>query len=145
MDILKFWPQMNCCQVTHFERTWGQNRAYLGAQQERIHLQCRGHKRNRFHPCVGQIPWRRKWQPTPAFLPGEEPGWLQSIGLQSQTQLKWLSMDTGGQNKFGANDFHLSELLGNLYSLWKLPRENSLPHNWSLIIFSFLLPSFLNH
>ena len=24
-----------------------------------------------FHPCVRKIPWRRKWQPTPVFLPGE--------------------------------------------------------------------------
>ena len=22
-------------------------------------------------PGVGKIPWRRKWQPTPIFLPGE--------------------------------------------------------------------------
>ena len=36
-----------------------------------------------------EIPWRRAWQPTPVFLPGEshgeswqEPGWLQSIGSQ---------------------------------------------------------------
>ena len=49
--------------------------------------QCRRHKRHRFHPWVGKIPWRRAWQPTPVFLPGEspwteEPGRLQSIGLQ---------------------------------------------------------------
>ena len=25
----------------------------------------------RFDPWVGKIPWRRKWQPTPVFLPGE--------------------------------------------------------------------------
>ena len=24
-----------------------------------------------FHPWVGEIPWRRKWQPTPVCLPGE--------------------------------------------------------------------------
>ena len=24
-----------------------------------------------FDPWVGNIPWRRKWQPTPVFLPGE--------------------------------------------------------------------------
>ena len=29
------------------------------------------HKRLGFNPCVGKIPWRRKWQPTPVFLPGE--------------------------------------------------------------------------
>ena len=30
--------------------------------------QCRRH---RFDPWVGKIPWRRKWQPTPVFLPGQ--------------------------------------------------------------------------
>ena len=32
----------------------------------RIHLQCRRH---RLDPWVKKIPWRRKWQPTPVFLP----------------------------------------------------------------------------
>ena len=41
-----------------------------------------------FNPCVGNILWRRKWQPTAVFLPGKsqgqtkEPGGLQSMGLQ---------------------------------------------------------------
>ena len=30
--------------------------------------QCR---RCGFDPWVGKIPWRRKWQPMPVFLPGE--------------------------------------------------------------------------
>ena len=30
--------------------------------------QCRRHE---FNPWVGNIPWRRKWQPIPVFLPGE--------------------------------------------------------------------------
>ena len=25
----------------------------------------------RFNPWVGKIPWKRKWQPTPIFFPGE--------------------------------------------------------------------------
>ena len=38
-------------------------------------------------PELKKIPWRRAWQPTPAFLPGEspwteEPGGLQSMGSQ---------------------------------------------------------------
>ena len=33
--------------------------------------QCRRRKRCRFDPWIGKIPWRRKWQPTPVFLPGE--------------------------------------------------------------------------
>ena len=37
--------------------------------------------RPEFHPWVGEVPWRREWQPTPIFLPGripwtEEPGRL---------------------------------------------------------------------
>ena len=36
--------------------------------------QCRKHKRHRFDPWVGKIPWRRAWQPTPVFLPGESHG-----------------------------------------------------------------------
>ena len=48
-------------------------------------LQC---GRPGFDPWVGKIPWRRAWQPTPVFLPGEspwteEPGRLQSMGSQS--------------------------------------------------------------
>ena len=40
--------------------------------------------------------WRRKWQPTPVFLPGESQGRESLVGCrlwvaQSQTWLKWLS------------------------------------------------------
>ena len=35
---------------------------------KRVCPQCR---RLRFNPWVGQIPWRRKWQATPIFSPGE--------------------------------------------------------------------------
>ena len=47
--------------------------------------QCR---RFGFNPWVRKIPWRRKWQPTPIFLPGKShgqrslPGGCQSMGLQ---------------------------------------------------------------
>ena len=37
-------------------------------------LQCRRHKRRGFNPWFGKIPWRRKWQPTPVFLPGKSHG-----------------------------------------------------------------------
>ena len=37
--------------------------------------------------------WRRKWQPTPMFLPGESQEWWAAVcGVaQSQTRLTWLS------------------------------------------------------
>ena len=33
-----------------------------------------GDIRHGFDPWVGKIPWRRAWQPTPVFLPGESHG-----------------------------------------------------------------------
>ena len=36
--------------------------------------QCRKCRRHGFGPWVGKSPWRRKWQPTPVFLPGESNG-----------------------------------------------------------------------
>ena len=43
--------------------------------------QCRRRKRARFDPWVGKIPWRRAWQTTPVFLPGESHG-QRSLGSQ---------------------------------------------------------------
>ena len=36
--------------------------------------------RPRFKPWVGKIPWRRKWQPTPVFLPGKSHGQRRLVG-----------------------------------------------------------------
>ena len=33
-----------------------------------------------FHPWVWKIPWRRAWQPTPVFLPGEYHEWRSPAG-----------------------------------------------------------------
>ena len=45
-----------------------------GASGKEPACQCRRCKRYRFDPWVGKIPWRRAWQPTPVFLPGESNG-----------------------------------------------------------------------
>ena len=48
-----------------------------GASGEEPACQCRRPKRTSlvelllFNPWVGKIPWRKKWQPAPIFLPGE--------------------------------------------------------------------------
>ena len=36
-----------------------------------------------FDPWVGKIPWRRKWQPTPVFLPGQSHGPRSRVGYSS--------------------------------------------------------------
>ena len=57
--------------------------------------QCR-RQRCGFDPCIGRIPWRRKWQPTPVFLLGEFHGQRNLVGYshvisKSWTRLKQLS------------------------------------------------------
>ena len=46
--------------------------------------QCRRHKRFEFSPWVGKTPWRRAWQPTPVFLPGESHGQRSQAGHSSR-------------------------------------------------------------
>ena len=46
--------------------------------------QCRSHKRTGFVPWVGNIPWKRAWQSTPVFLPGESHGLRTLAGYSPQ-------------------------------------------------------------
>ena len=50
--------------------------------------QCRRHEKPGFNPWVGKIPWRRVWQPTPVFLPGESHGQrsLAGYGLEGHKE-----------------------------------------------------------
>ena len=48
--------------------------------------------RPEFHPQVRKVPWRRKWQPPPVFLPGKSmdgKAWQATVHgvTKSQTQL----------------------------------------------------------
>ena len=54
-------------------------RASLCLRPLRICLQCR---RPEFDPWVGRIPWRREWQPTSVFLPGEFHGQRGLVGYR---------------------------------------------------------------
>ena len=45
-----------------------------GASGKEPACQCRGHGRLGSDLWVGKTPWRRAWQPTPVFLPGEAHG-----------------------------------------------------------------------
>ena len=68
------------------------NKSYYGGasgkkKKKNLSANARRHKRHGFDPWVEKIPWRRAWQPTPVFLPGESHGQrsfgrLQSTGLQ---------------------------------------------------------------
>src|SRR5574341_840439 len=48
-----------------------------------------GHDRATFLSLFTFMRWRRKWQPTPVFLPGESQGWGSRVGcrLRGRTEL----------------------------------------------------------
>ena len=63
-----------------YEQRYEHSSASLVAQTvKKICLQCRCG----FNPLFGKIPWKRAWQPTSVFLPGESPWTEEPVGLQS--------------------------------------------------------------
>ena len=66
-----------------------------GASGKEPTYQYRRHKRRGFNPWVRKIPWRRAWQPTPVFLPGESHrgSWWATVRrvTKSRTRLKQLT------------------------------------------------------
>ena len=69
---------------------------------------------------VGKIPWRRAWQPTPVFLPGEspwteEPGGLQSMGLQ-RVKHDWRP-STASHDSLAPKRVDLGAKLGSILAL----------------------------
>ena len=42
-----------------------------------------------FDPWFGNISWRKKWQPTPVFLPGKSHGWWSLVGYHPWVAKSW--------------------------------------------------------
>ena len=65
------------------------------------YLQCR---RPGSDPWVGKIPWRRAWQPTPVFLPGESHGQRSLTGCRpwasQRVRHEWATKHSEGHSKF---------------------------------------------
>ena len=65
---------MNCVSRT-------QKGGFLGGSSgKEPACQCRRSQRRGFNPWVRKTPWRRAWQPTPVFLPGESYGQRSQVG-----------------------------------------------------------------
>ena len=63
----------------------------------------------RFDPWVGKIPWRRKWQPSPIFLPGKSLGQRSLVDYSLWGHRKswtWLSDWTKQQLAFGLDKLY---------------------------------------
>ena len=77
------------CTSNIYKKLWAFNGASLVARWPRIHLSMQEmYRRPGFNPWVRKIPWRRKWQPTLVFLPGESQRQMNLHGVaKSRTRL----------------------------------------------------------
>ena len=71
---LPHWIGINCNNSACFP---------YGTSGKENACQCSRRKRHGFSPWVGNIPWRRVWQPTPVFLPWESHGQRSLVGYSS--------------------------------------------------------------
>ena len=53
-------------------------------------------------PWVGKIPWRRKWQPTPEFVPGESLGQRRLAGYSPQGHRESDNSEQQGKMRWGS-------------------------------------------
>ena len=69
-----------------------------------------------FNPWVGKIPWRRKWQPTPVFLPAEF-HWKRSLvscsswGLKESDTTKRLNNNKTSKQSYHKSNHNVSDLI----------------------------------
>ena len=81
--------------------------------------------------------WRRKWQPTPVFLPGESQGrgawWASIYGIaQSRTRLKRLSSSSSSSSVWKECNCAVAWTFFGIALLWNWNKNRlyKLPHNW---------------
>ena len=74
--------------------------------------QCRRHG---FSPWVWKIPWRRKWQPTPVFLPGEPHGQRSLVGYRPWGHKE---SDTTERLHNKTSDRYISYLMDVLHAIY---------------------------
>ena len=98
----------------------------LVAQRYRICLQCRRHRRRRFDPGVRKIRWRRKWQPTPVFLPGKFLGQRSLAGYHPRgcrrVRYDWVHTHT---HKHTHTHTQVDKLSKNFCNLTRLSKQKS--------------------
>ena len=62
------------CVVSHIHQYFIPSNGYVASLVAQSVKNLPENRRPGFDSWVGKIPWRRKWQPTPVFLPGESHG-----------------------------------------------------------------------
>ena len=89
-------------------------------------------RRHGYDPWVCNIPWRRKWQPTPVFLPGKSHEQRSLVGYSPWCHT-WLS---DYNNSVWSQSLGLAYLLIILHSVYQ---------NWNLSTWSILFDRRLVH
>ena len=64
-----------------------------GASGKEPTCQCRRRKRYGFDLSVGEIPWKRAWQPSPVFLPREFHGQRNLAGYSPGSLKSWTQLN----------------------------------------------------
>ena len=85
---------------------------------------CLQHRRCRFNPWVGKIPWRRVLQPTPVFLPGKSHGQRSLAGCspwshKGSEATEWLNMHSHSHKSALATQFGVSVTFSLGLRAWK--------------------------
>ena len=82
VSLLVWWPFSSC--VFMWPSTlciiWVRRIPLPGGSDSKVSACNAGDPGVRSMGQVGKIPWRRKWQPTPVFLPGESHGQRNLVG-----------------------------------------------------------------
>ena len=99
-----------------------------GTSDKEFASHCRRCKRHGFSSWVGKILWRRKWRPTPVFLPGESKGQSSLAGYSPCSQKESDTTDhthTSYYTYFQKNNnFLAGHLLLLKWDSWYLSAEN---------------------
>ena len=85
MCLFQLWFPLDICPVVGFLGHMVVLRGFPGSTSgKQPACQCRRHKICEFDLWVGKMSWRRAWQLTPLFLPGESHGLRSLVGCNPQ-------------------------------------------------------------
>ena len=89
---------------------------YMGLPQWLISKECACQcRRHGFDPWVRKIPWRRKWQPTPAFLPRKYHGQRSLVGNSPGVTNSWTRLSA---HTWACTHTHTHTHTHYWYSFW---------------------------
>ena len=78
-------------------------------------LLCKSPRRCRFILWIRKIHWRKKWQPTPLFLPGNSHGWRSLVGCSPRGQKE---SDMTGYSTALHSHLPVHEFITSLFTHW---------------------------